>query len=80
MGVTDENSIEDQYCLSARLCLFPVSLRGSMSGTADRGNLLDDFEHSTDSGGRAYSQAGWCGSAQSEKPRFLFSCMLMAGL
>lgn len=51
-----------------------------MSGTADRGNLLDDFEHSTDSGGRAYSQAGWCGSAQSEKPRFLFSCMLMAGL
>ena len=47
-----------------------------MSGTADRGNLLDDFEHSTDSGGRAYSQAGWSGSAQSEKPRFLFSCML----
>ena len=39
-----------------------------MSGTADRGNLLDDFEHSTDSGGRAYSQAGCSGSAQSVTP------------
>ncbi len=39
-----------------------------MSGTADRGNLLDDCEHSPDSGGRPYSQAGWSGSTPSVTP------------
>lgn len=47
---------------------FSGIAEGLYVGTADRGNLLDDFEHSTDSGGRAYSQAGCSGSAQSVTP------------
>ncbi len=46
---------------------FSGIAEGLYVGTADRGNLLDDFEHSTDSAGRAYSLTGWSGSVRSVK-------------